>query len=248
VTGPVELEIVGRAARLKLNRPEAANTVSLALARAFHDAVARVAESEARVLIVSGEGRAFCAGGDIGEMHAAADLPALLRELAGSFHEGLRALRQLEATIIAEVDGAVAGAGLGLALHAELIIASSRSTFLTAYEAVDLTPDSGVSYLLPRAVGAARARAMSALGLRIDAQTAHEWGLVHEVQEPEALPGVVEDLTRDLSERPHTHLPGLRTLTLGDGLDEALDAELRAICEVAERGTARERVRAFVER
>src|SRR5690606_1661282 len=115
-------------------------------------------------------------------------------------------------------------------------------------ESVDLTPDSGVSYLLTRAIGAGRARAMTTLGLRIDAETALEWGLVHEVVDADRVEAHVTALATRIAHRPQAHMSTSRDLYLGAGLDAALDAEQFSIAAIAASSTARAQVEAFVQR
>ena len=140
-------------ARVTLNRPGQSNAFDLDTAREFSSVVERIAASEARAVLLTGNGPRFCAGGDVASMVVADDRAAYLRELATTLEAGLRAMSELPIPVIAAVQGAVAGAGLAVVLNADVVLASRSTKFLTAYAGIGLTPDCGVSYLLPRAVG-----------------------------------------------------------------------------------------------
>jgi 2-(1,2-epoxy-1,2-dihydrophenyl)acetyl-CoA isomerase len=248
---PLRVDREGAVLRLTLDRPEAANTVDLALARRLRDEVRRAAADPGlRVVVVAGADGAFCAGGDIGAMVEAADPAAFLAELATTFHEALTGLLALDAVVVAAVDGAVAGGGLGLALHADLILATERSRFLTAYEQVGLTPDSGVSDLLPRAIGTQRALELTMTGRRLDARTAMAWGLVAEVAaDAEELDAVLAAHVGRWSAAPTAHLAATRrAYRARDEHTAHLAAEARGIAAAARAPHAQERLRGFARR
>lgn len=236
MTETVQLQISDGVARITLNRPDDGNAISLDLARALGAAVEVVAAVAVRVVVVEGAGGSFSAGGDVTEMAGAADLGAFVHELATTFHGALADLADLDAVIIAAVDGVAAGGGLGLALCADVVLASDRALFLTAYEAIGLSPDSGASYLLPRVIGASRARAMSAVGLRLDAASAHDIGLVHAVVPSGDLTDAVRTMAARLAARPQTHMAASRALFRGADPHEFrrhLEAEALAISRAA---------------
>ncbi|WP_285136366.1 enoyl-CoA hydratase/isomerase family protein [Microbacterium sp. lyk4-40-TSB-66] len=236
MTEPVRLHISDGVARVTLNRPDDGNAISLDLARALHRVVDRVAELAPRVVVLTGDGGTFCSGGDVVEMAAADDLGDFVHELATTFHGALASLADLDAVIIAAVDGVAAGGGLGLALCADVVLASDRALFFTAYEAIGLSPDSGASYLLPRVIGASRARAMSAVGLRLEAVAARDIGLVHAITPSADLDDTVWAMATRLAARPQTHMAASRALFRGADPQEFrrhLDAEARAISAAA---------------
>lgn len=245
---PLRVEYDGAVSRIVLARPEAANTVNLTLARSLVTAVDEIGARHSRVVILAAEGRAFCGGGDVREMAAAADVAAYVSELADTFHDALRLLHALDAVTIAAVDGAAAGGGLGLALSADVIIAGEHARFLTAYETIGLTPDSGVSWLLPRAIGTARAAAMSTLSLLVDARTAYEWGMVAEVVASDRLEATVTALSERLAQRPTDHLAQTRRLYhSARTYEDVWDAEARSISRAALREPAASALRTFGE-
>lgn len=234
---------------LTLDRPRNANSVDLEMAQAFAAAISEVAALGSRSIVMTGSGPAFCAGGDVAAMGRAPDPSAFLTELAGTFHEGLRRLSALDAVIIAAVNGVAAGAGLGLVLHADVVIASESARFITAYDAVGLTPDSGVSYLLPRSIGMHRALEMSATGVALDAGAARRAGLVSEVVAPDLLLTAAHNVAMRARARPQDHMAGTRRLMRGaDTYDARLDDEARTIAAAGGTDTAAARIRAFASR
>jgi 2-(1,2-epoxy-1,2-dihydrophenyl)acetyl-CoA isomerase len=185
---PVRYECTGGLARITLARSSRANAVDLATARAFDDAVERAgADPQVRAVLVRGEGPRFCAGGDVAAMVAATDRGQYLEELAGTLDLALQHLAALPVPVVAAVQGAVAGAGLALMLSCDVIVSAASTKFLMAYADVGLTPDCGVSSLLPRAIGQVRALEMALMGRTLTAAEAHEWGLITEVVDDDML-------------------------------------------------------------
>ncbi len=167
---------------LTLNRPDQANALTLPLAQEFCAAIAQAeADPDCHVLILQGAGRFFCAGGDVAGMASSDDPATFLHTLAEQMHDGLLALARSRLVTIAAVHGPAAGAGLGLVLNADFVLASPSASFLTAYAGVGLTPDCGVSYLLPQMIGPRRAMEMAVGGRVVTAVEALNWGLVTEV-------------------------------------------------------------------
>lgn len=178
----VQYAVSDGVAHLELDRPDAANAFDLDTTRAFAAAVDRAATDEAvRAVLVTGAGPRFCAGGDVASFAAANDQPAYIHQLAVELDGAFRVLAGLEKPVIGAVQGAVAGAGLGLMLSCDVIVADPRTKFVFAYPGIGFTPDCGVSYLLPRAIGQQRALAFALLGKAASAAEALEWGLVTEV-------------------------------------------------------------------
>ena len=168
-------------AYITLNRPEVSNAVDLDCARLFGDVVSRVTTDGPRVVLIDGRGKCFCAGGDVSSMVTAPDRTSYLHELASTLEAGLRGLSELPVPVVAAVHGAVAGAGLAVVLNCDVVIAARSTKFLMAYSGVGLTPDCGVSYLLPRAVGQQRALELALTGRTLSADEAMAWGLVAQV-------------------------------------------------------------------
>ena len=185
--GTVSYAVVDGVAEIRLDRPEASNAVDLPTAHALAEAVARAADSdEVGAVLVTGAGKRFCAGGDVATMVAASDRAAYLLELAEALDGALQALAALDKPVVGAVQGAVAGAGIGLMLSCDVIVAEAATKVVFAYPGVGLTPDCGVSWLLPRAVGQQRALELALTGRVLSGVEAREWGMVTEVVEADA--------------------------------------------------------------
>lgn len=243
----VSLALEDGVATLTLNRPGALNAYDLALAAQLRAAVDRVAETDAEVLVLAGQGRAFCAGGDVREMAASGDPAEYLAALTTDVHAALAALRELPVPVIARVHGAVAGGGLGLVLAADLVVASADASFTAAYGAIGLSPDCGVTALLPGAVGTGRARAFLLGGMRIDAETARAWGLVTEVVPATELDARVAAIVARARGAGRAAVVATRALLDGADHRAHLEREASAIATLAG-GAARLRIDAFASR
>ena len=178
----VLLSIEGGIAVITLNRPSAHNAIDMSLAEGFAEAIAAVAQrDDAEVIVLTGTGKAFSTGGDVLAMSEAADRALFLATLATTMHDALATLATLPKVTIVAVNGIVAGAGLGIMLAGDLVVASEKATFSSAYAGLGLTPDCGVTANLPRSIGLHRALELTVGGRRIAAAEARTWGLVSEV-------------------------------------------------------------------
>jgi len=178
----IRLQVADGVAHIGLNRPGNSNAFDLPTARAFDEATRTVeADVTVKAILLTGVGKRFCAGGDVTSILAAPDPASYLKELADVLDGALQRLDSMSKPVVAAVQGAVAGAGLGVMLSADLIVAARGTKFLAAYAGIGLTPDCGVSWLLPRAVGQPRALDIVVNGRVLDAEEALSWGLVTEV-------------------------------------------------------------------
>src|SRR5471030_3311560 len=199
----VRLDIRDRIAFLTLARPDVGNTMNLEFGRDFLAAALMIGGSGVRAVVLSGEGKNFCFGGDLrGMIASGSDVTAYLMELTTNLHRGMAHLAAQAAPVIAAVQGAAAGGGLGLVLMADIVIAARSARFAPAYTGVGLTPDAGCTYLLPRVIGAKRAVEMLLTNRVLDARQAQEWGLVNTVVEDEELAASAAALAVRLSEGP----------------------------------------------
>ena len=169
-------------AHIRLNRPEVSNALDVDAARALASTLEQAATNdEVRAVLVTGEGRRFCAGGDVAAFARAADQPAYIHQLASELDASFQRLAALNMPVVAAVHGAVAGAGLALMLSCDLIVADPATKFVFAYPAIGFTPDCGLSYLLPRSIGQQRALRFALMGEPASAEDAFTWGMVTEV-------------------------------------------------------------------
>jgi 2-(1,2-epoxy-1,2-dihydrophenyl)acetyl-CoA isomerase len=217
-------------ARLTLNRPQRLNSFNTRMHEEVRDALARVgADAAVRVLILTGAGRAFCAGQDLGERTVAPGGAAMdLGESIERYYKPLiLTLRQLELPVIAAVNGVAAGAGANIALACDLVLAARSASFMQAFVHRALVPDSGGTWLLPRLVGPARAMGLALLGEKLPAAQAAAWGLIWRCLEDEDLATEVTALAERLAAAPTRALARTKRL-LVEGASRTLEQQLDA--------------------
>ena len=248
----VRLEIRDSLAFVSLARPEAANTMNLEFGREFLAAALAIEAAPAvRAVVLTGQGKNFCFGGDLKGMAASgADVRAYLGELTTNLHAGMSLLARLDAPVIAAVNGTAAGAGLGLVLVADLAIAARGAKFTPAYTAVGLTPDAGCTFLLPRAVGYKRAMELFLTNRVLDAQQALDWGIVNQVVDDDALVETVAALATRLAAGARGAFGALKRLMAEaqPGFDAQLARESRSIAWRGATPEGREGIAAFLEK
>lgn len=204
------LRIDGPVAEFSHQRPQARNAMSMVLREDYENMLGQVARNrDVRALIITGSGGSFCAGGDIKGMNErlqSADpelnSPDSTRRRLEDSHRWLTPLRELDVPVIAAVDGAAYGAGFGLALQADFILASTRAAFCMSFARVGAVPDYGALYTLPRVVGLAKAKEIMLTARRIDAQEAHGMGFVQAVHAPDVLLAEAHAFARKLCDGP----------------------------------------------
>jgi len=242
-------------ATLTLNRPERLNALDEKLGGELLQSVRDVgARPEVRCLVLTGAGRAFCAGGDVKEMHDKLGVSRPAEFFEGplaTFHELILTLRRLPQPVVAAVNGPAVGAGMNLALSADIVHASERAVFSEAFVKLGLVPDCGGTFFLPRLVGPARAAELMFTGDTIDAQRALELGIVSRVVPPgELLSGAVAVATR-LAAGPPLAIARCKELLLssfGSSLEDMLRLERQAQIECGGTADFGEGLRAFAEK
>lgn len=183
-SGPGGLVVTQQAGvtHLCIDRPGSGNAIDLPTARLIRRAAAEAAADEStRAVLITGAGHRFCTGGDLRAMSAAPETSAYVRDLAATLDEALAVIDGLAKPVVCAVQGVVAGAGLAVMLAADLVLAEEGCRFAMAYAGVGLTPDCGVSWLLPRAVGQVRAMELALTDRILGAEDALDWGLVGRV-------------------------------------------------------------------
>jgi 2-(1,2-epoxy-1,2-dihydrophenyl)acetyl-CoA isomerase len=187
VTDGLLVEVDGAVATLTLDRPAALNALTIPVKVALRDALTAIAtDRSVRVVILTGAGRAFCAGQDLAERDDP-DAAPLEVELRDRYNPIVAAMRAMDQPIIAAVNGVAAGAGASLAFAADVRLASTAARFVLAFGRLGLVPDSGATWTLPRLIGAARAADLALVGDPVDAEAALRIGLVSRVVEPDEL-------------------------------------------------------------
>lgn len=191
-------------ARLTLNRPEKLNSFNTTMHGEVREALARVMPEGARVLVLGGAGRAFCAGQDLADRAVAPGGAAV--DLAESIEQNYKplvlALRRLPVPVVAAVNGVAAGAGANIALACDLVIAARSASFIQSFCKLGLVPDSGGTWSLPRLIGSARAMGLALLGDRLSAEQAAQWGLIWRCVDDAAFPETIEALATQLAAAP----------------------------------------------
>lgn len=256
MTDAVLLEVADGVAHLTLNRPDRLNAIDAEAARQWHARASEIAErDDVRAVLFDAAGRAFCAGGDVlamstfggaadgadgerageanGEQTGEVDVTqALVSELADEIHAGHRLLRESAKPIVAAVQGAVAGGGVGFMLVADVILASEHAKFASKYSDIGLTPDCGVSSLLPEAVGMRRALEFTLTPRTLTAFEARDWGLITDVVPADQLADRAHALAADWAAGPSNafgHAKRLVRSGLSRSFAESLDDEARTI-------------------
>ncbi|GLY68326.1 enoyl-CoA hydratase-related protein [Amycolatopsis taiwanensis] len=237
---------------LTLNRPKAYNALTVELKERLLDALREAsATPEVRAVVLTGAGKAFCAGQDLkehAELLTAGD-PAPLGTVAKHYNPIIRAIVALPKPVIAAINGTAAGAGAGFAYACDLRLAASSAGFRMAFAGVGLGPDSGASWTLQRLVGYGRAEELMLLGRPVDAAEALRFGLVSEVVADEELPGRAHELAAQLAAGPTCAFAKVKEVlnkASSSTLDEALAAEDEAQSFLGATEDHREAVTAFV--
>jgi 2-(1,2-epoxy-1,2-dihydrophenyl)acetyl-CoA isomerase len=215
---------------LTLNRPAALNSFTTAMNAELLRALNAAADDPTvRCIVITGRGRAFCAGQDLGDSAAApgADLGALI---ATHYKPLVQRLRSMPAPVIAAVNGVAAGAGANIALCCDMVIAGRSASFIQAFSKIGLVPDTGGTWLLPRLVGQARALGLFMLGDKLSATDAAAMGMIWQCVDDDALQATVEALAQRLCRMPTAALVATRKAMAdaqGLSLDDAIDLEAR---------------------
>ena len=239
---------------LTLDRPDVLNSFNALMADELIAALRSATEdNEIRAVLLTGNGRAFCAGQDLAEVvpRDGEPMPDLGEVVARQYNPIVRAIRTLEKPVICAVNGVAAGAGANIAFACDLVLAAEEATFIQSFARVGLISDSGGTFILPRIVGMQRAAAMAMLGDKIDAATAKNWGLVYDVVPGAVLGSNSFQLARRLANMP-TRALGLIKRGFNAGMSNDLDSQL-ALEEELQREAGRtadyaEGVRCFVEK
>lgn len=241
-------------ATLTLNDPGAMNALSLEMTSALAQALKAMAKPEAgtRCLVIAGEGRGFCAGANLKRRLSAEERDAMTGSLLElHYHPVFRLLRNFPAPVVTSVNGAAVGAGMSLALMGDIILAGRSAYFLQAFRNIGLVPDCGSSWLLPRIIGAARARELSLLGEKLSAEAALDWGLINRVVDDAALEEATAGIAEKIASGPVKAQTAIRKLywaSLHNSFEEQIDLEDSYQTVAAMAPEAREGVAAFQEK
>jgi 2-(1,2-epoxy-1,2-dihydrophenyl)acetyl-CoA isomerase len=252
----VQLEMRESAvAVITLNRPAALNALTTEMAREFMSAIGEARERGARALVLTGAGRAFCAGGDLREMRSVAEntgrIEAFFDEPLGLLNECVLLLQQLPLPVIAAVNGAASGGGCNLALACDIVIAGTSARFNQAFVKVGLSPDCGGTHVLPRLIGTKRAAELMMTGDVVDARSAEAMGMINRAVADDELMSTAISLATRLAQSPTAAIAKTKRLLAESATNQLaaqLEAERQAQIESGQTKDFLEGVAAFIEK
>jgi 2-(1,2-epoxy-1,2-dihydrophenyl)acetyl-CoA isomerase len=249
----VKYQVAHGIATIVLNRPQVMNALDPETIFALRGACEEAAgDSAARVIVLRGEGPAFLAGGDV-EMFKRnlSRIVGMVSDLAGELHRGLLALRAAPQPVIASVHGAVAGAGMSVAMAADLIIAAEGTKFTTAYTRIGASPDGGMTWFLPHLVGYQRAMELMLLSESVGVDVMQAMGVVNRIVPGESLESETQKLARRLAAGPlraFAESKKLANRAIANGLAEQMEQETKSFMRSAKTADFAEGVTAFVDK
>lgn len=246
----IRYEVTGHIARITLNRPDRLNSFTKAMHGELKDALTKL--GDCRVVILTGEGRGFCAGQDLNDRAVAPGEAVDLGETVDEcWNPLIRTLASLPQPIICRANGVAAGAGANIALACDIVIAAKSAKFIQSFSALGLIPDSGGSWHLPRLVGQARALGLALTGDPLMAEQAADWGLIWKAVDDEALDETVDALAEKLAALPPLGLAAIKQIirtSSSRSLDEELDLQRDEMRRLGFTEDYREGVAAFLEK
>ena len=249
----IQFKIDNGIAVLTLNRPDRLNSFTQAMHLEVRDALTKLQEDKtARVLVLTGAGRGFCAGQDLNDRAVAPGQSVDLGEsVEQRYNPLIRKLVALPMPVIARVNGVAAGAGANIALACDIVIAARSAKFIQSFAAIGLIPDSGGTWVLPRLVGQARALGLALTGEALPAEKAEQWGLIWKAVDDQKLDAEVDALAQRFAAGPTRGLARIKTMireSWGQSLDSELDRQRDAMRELGFSDDYREGVAAFMEK
>jgi 2-(1,2-epoxy-1,2-dihydrophenyl)acetyl-CoA isomerase len=247
----IRYESSGGVARITLNRPDRLNSFTPHMHGELREALARASDAQARVLLLTGEGRGFCAGQDLSDRavapgEAPVDLGASVEE---NYKPLVLTLRSLPFPVVCAVNGVAAGAGANIALACDIVIAARSASFIQAFCKIGLVPDSGGTFFLPRLVGTARAMGLALLGDKLSAEQAEGWGLIWKCVDDADLASTTEALLAQLAQAPTRGLAAIKRALYASSantLEQQLDLERDVQRDLGYSADYREGVAAFL--
>jgi 2-(1,2-epoxy-1,2-dihydrophenyl)acetyl-CoA isomerase len=242
----------GPVARITLNRPDAANGMNDTLTAELADVATRCDTAATKVVILTGAGRFFCAGGDLKAIAASPKEPgSYVKGIADDLHRAMSTFARMDAVVIVAVNGVAAGAGFSLGVSGDLVLAAESASFTMAYTKAGLSPDGGSSYLLPRLIGLRRTQHLMLTNRVLTATEAQQWGLVTEVVADVDLDARATALADQLATGARQANSAVKKLLLGTyraGYEEQMEIEGRLIAANADSPDGREGIEAFLSK
>ena len=246
----IDFKADGPIARITLNRPDRLNSFTIKMHDELHEILANL--GSARVVVLTGSGRGFCAGQDLNDRAVAPGEAVDLGDtVSRCWNPLVRMLTSLPQPVIARVNGVAAGAGANIALACDLVIAAKSAKFIQSFSAIGLIPDSGGTWALPRLVGQARALGLALSGDPLSAEKAAEWGLIWKAVDDDVLDEEVDAIANRLASLPPLGLAAIKQMirtTWQYSLDEELERQAGAMRRLGFTEDYREGVAAFLEK
>jgi 2-(1,2-epoxy-1,2-dihydrophenyl)acetyl-CoA isomerase len=240
----------GAIARITLNRPDRLNSFTVRMHEELRDVLANL--GDARVVVLTGAGRGFCAGQDLNDRAVAPGEAVDLGQTVESYWNPLIGkLTSLPQPVIARVNGVAAGAGANIALACDMVVAARSAKFIQSFSAIGLIPDSGGTWALPRLVGQARALGLALTGEPLPAEKAADWGMIWKAVDDDALDAEVDALANRLASLPPLGLAAIKEMIRSSwqySLDEELERQAGAMRRLGFTEDYREGVAAFLEK
>jgi len=250
----IEFAIDAGVATLTLNRPKSLNSFTVDMHAEIRVAMQQVTDNpDIRCLVITGAGRGFCAGQDLGDRASsgAGNVPDVGASVEKNYNPLILSIMNLPKPVICAVNGVAAGAGASLALACDIVLAARSASFIQVFCKIGLIPDSGGTWNLPRAVGLARAKGLAMLGDRLPAETAEDWGMIWKCVDDDALMDEAQKMARHVATQPTRALGRIKKLlqeSLSNTLPAQLALEQKAMNELGQSDDYREGVAAFLEK
>lgn len=248
----IQTEIKNKIATLTLNRPEVFNSFNREMALKLQKELDACEQNpEVRAIVITGNGRAFCAGQDLKEVTSPELNPGFKKILEEHYNPIISKIRKIEKPILAAVNGVAAGAGANIALACDIVVATEQASFIQAFSKIGLVPDSGGTFFLPRLIGFQKASALMMLGEKVSAEEAERLGMIYKVFPSETFSQEVTNLASILSNMPTKALGMTKRLlneAMTNSLEDQLDLEGKLQIEAAQSEDYAEGVDAFVNK
>ena len=246
----IDFKTDGPVARITLNRPDRLNSFTVQMHEELREALNSL--GDARVLVLTGAGRGFCAGQDLNDRAVAPGQAVNLGETVEQcWNPLIRKLTSLPQPVIARINGVAAGAGANIATACDIVVAAKSAKFIQSFSAIGLIPDSGGTWALPRVVGQPRALGLALTGEPLSAEKAEQWGMIWKAVEDDALDAEVDAIAAKLASLPPLGLAAIKEMIRSSwqySLDEELERQAGAMRRLGFTEDYREGVAAFLEK
>ncbi|MCZ7602893.1 MAG: 2-(1,2-epoxy-1,2-dihydrophenyl)acetyl-CoA isomerase PaaG [Melioribacteraceae bacterium] len=248
----IQFDIDSNVGLIKFNRPDVLNSFNLEMGKELHEALEKCDSKEIRCVVITGEGRAFCAGQDLAEAvpkdKPLAELGKILDE---NYNKTILLIRNLNKPVIAAVNGVAAGAGANIALACDIVIASEKASFAQVFSKIGLIPDSGGTYFLPRLIGFQKASALMMMGDKVSADEAEKLGMIYKVISENEFKEKVNEIAKQLATMPTKGFALTKKAlnqSMNNDLESQLELEKQLQIEAGNTHDYKEGVQAFLEK